>query len=261
MGRTNKESKRRGRIDERAGEKEYNSWDEVESEVEEEVEGVDGDEDFMNARVDVRRFFNEDASVGTGSDAASSRNEEESVGQDEQYKKRKILLGRERERKWVSQGNKTLKTCRHFAYSLIERAWEFQWEAHQVADLIALTIDELGLDSAGTLHALLKTQSADVETISCLVDKGMNFNAVEILSVLQQSAYDAIKFCKSVGEALDQGLLSLRDSATLEAVGLLCSIYLPVICIFVDHCILIMFCYCTGRFVNFPQRKTSPSQK
>lgn len=207
-------------------EEEYNSWDEYESKVEEEIERSDDDhdDDFMGNRVDVQRYFDEEASEGTGSEvdsgsSASSHNDDED-NNDGEAKKMKVL-GRERPRKWISSSSNVIKTCRHFSYSLIECAWNFHWESHQVVDLITLIVDELQLETDMIINLLIKTNSVDIETIASLIDKGASFSNENILFLLQNGTADAIRFCKSVGEALDHGLLSLRNTSTLEAVSYL----------------------------------------
>lgn len=206
----------------RSGEDDYNSWDEYESDVEEEIErhSDDDDDDFMGQRVDVGRFFHEDASEGTGSDGNSSDDgsDGDGSGSDHEIQRRKKVLGKPRERKWTSASSKALKTCRHFSYSLIECAWRFRWEPHQIAELITLVIDELELSNEAIARLLEATQSVDIETMAALVDAGVSFTADDILNILQTGTADPIKFCKMIGEALEHGLLSLRHESTLESI-------------------------------------------
>lgn len=204
----------------RSEEDDYNSWDEYESEVEEEIEPRSGDEndDFMGQRVNVGRFFNEDASEGTGSDVNSSGNDSDGSDSGNEIQKKRKVLGKPRERKWTAASSKQIKTCRHFSYSLIECAWRFRWEPHQIADLIALVIDELELDNDAIARLLESTNSVDIETVAALIDAGVQFTPEELLNVIQSGTADPIKFCKMIGETLEHGLLSLRHEETLESI-------------------------------------------
>ena len=55
------------------------------------------------------------------------------------------------------KGRKTLKVCRHFAYTLIASAKNMGWEDQEVANLIELVADQLKFDETKLMRCLEKT--------------------------------------------------------------------------------------------------------
>lgn len=216
-------------------------WDEDIEEDAELIDDMDGNEsdlhdsvddednDVMGNNVQFRadRFFDDEAEEsdrmhsGASSDADDEENEEGSDHEEEELGNSSPVK-EVRERPWTQKGHHVLKTCRHFSYTLIEQMLASDaFETEQVADFIALVVDELDLTPEQIVRMLVKTRSGNPIAISQLLEKNITLTVDEIIAVLTECAETDLAYIQSVGESLEVGVLTLDDPDMLESVSLM----------------------------------------
>ena len=159
-------------------------------------------------------YFGDEAEEGSESpDEEDEENEEESRDGNADRASRKPLTMR---------GKKTLKICRHFAYSIITNAVEMGWEEQEVANLIKLVANQLDFDEAKIIRCLDKTSTGSPATLSCLLENsGYSFTVPQLVSVILSNARNVDHFTKLMGEAFEFDLFDLSNPDTIDVVRLL----------------------------------------
>ncbi len=112
-----------------------------------------------------------------------------------------------------------IKINRHFAYDLIESAFDMEWEDHEVANLIILIAKQLNFDNSKLIKCLEKTSSGSPGIIAILVDNGYEFTAQQLISLFLVGAGSVDKFIAFIGDAMECKVFDLKNPETLSTVS------------------------------------------
>lgn len=119
----------------------------------------------------------------------------------------------------TGKSKRDLKLIRHFAYALLNRAEEDSWEAEEQAKLLALIVREMGMTGEQITRFIIKSEIGTVESLSVLMDLGIDFSIEQKLAILVGKKCSSFSFVEQIGQAVDAGILSLSDVETITAVS------------------------------------------
>lgn len=182
--------------------------------------------DEQNARL----YFREETEEGNESvDESGSDASEEDVAED----RRRAASSRPES----SKTKKTLKICRHFAYSLISNAVEMGWEEQEIANLIKLVANQLDFNEAQLIRCLENTATGSPATISCLLEgSDYSFSTPQLVSVILSNARNTDHFIALMGEACECDLFDLSNADTVTKVQCQCCMKYVWLCLHAVHC-------------------------
>jgi hypothetical protein len=152
-------------------------------------------------------LFHDMASEDEGADRLEAEEDDEDEAEEPEFLSPAPLTPG----KWKQKDKKILKSLRHFAYNLIQRAAAMQWEEEQLVDLVDLVRLEMDLDHDGVLKLLEKTESASPNVFASLADRGMCFLPVQLLSAMLKSSRTMDRFISTMGQALEYSLFDLKE--------------------------------------------------
>jgi hypothetical protein len=124
----------------------------------------------------------------------------------------------------INRANPTkLKTCRHFAYLLLEAALvkgEEHWELEHIGELAILIIENLQFNSNQISKLFQKTKIGHPTILAMIIERGYcDIPPIDLVQMIWSHAdHQPTRFLQLMDDALECGIFVVSDPDMLEAV-------------------------------------------